>query len=143
MKGVFEKLIVPVIEIDFSVFQLTLQACDNGIPRRCISRPLTINVIRDSLPPTFVPQAAFVFVMNETEVPRYTVGRVTAFDSNPLVSPVCLASLATTASEISRMENQPPFTFMWVLLNKLVLILQIATKVCWAIYFPVIFTECH
>ena len=64
--------------------QLNLQACDDGVPVHCITRPLTITVLRDTLPPTFQP-SAFLFTMDETELPSYIVGQVRAVDSRPLV----------------------------------------------------------
>lgn len=67
-------------------FQLMLQACDDGIPQRCITEPLIINVVSDRQPPVFTPTNNYVFTMNETELVGYLIGQVTAVDFDQLVS---------------------------------------------------------
>lgn len=63
-----------------------LQACDDGIPQRCITAPLIINVVSDRQPPVFTPTNNYVFTMNETELVGYLIGQVTAVDFDQLVS---------------------------------------------------------
>lgn len=68
-----------------SPIQIGLQACDNGVPRQCITSPLRINVIRDSFPPQFAVDP-IEFFMEETESAGYIVGKIEATDNQKLVS---------------------------------------------------------
>ncbi|KAH3862833.1 hypothetical protein DPMN_025808 [Dreissena polymorpha] len=47
-----------VLNTNITDFLLTLQACDNGIPARCVNADIRIIIIRDSFPPKFVYNTA-------------------------------------------------------------------------------------
>ncbi|WAQ95973.1 FAT4-like protein, partial [Mya arenaria] len=75
-----------VLGTDIIDFNLQIQACDDGVPIRCIDAPLLIIVVRDHFPPSFSFNALdrFVFTLSEQEAPGFLVGQIESTDSSPL-----------------------------------------------------------
>ncbi|KAL5018741.1 hypothetical protein ScPMuIL_004463 [Solemya velum] len=71
-----------VLYTDIKSFVLTVQACDNGIPQRCIETDVVINIDRSTLPPSFTntPFRAFI---PETMSVDSSILKITAFDASP------------------------------------------------------------
>ena len=73
------------VHTDGLCFQLTIEACDNGIPQRCLQDEMRIVVVRDHFPPvpTLDPFTATIYE-------NHTIGafvlQLQATDNTQLVS---------------------------------------------------------
>ena len=60
-------------------FQLTVRACDNGIPQKCTNIIVTITINKGGRPPKFM-ELPYAPIINDTTIPGYQVLQLTAVD---------------------------------------------------------------
>lgn len=77
--------VLQILSMFIYFVQLTLRACDNGIPKQCIIDELTIIIKRDQFPPS-LQQDPFTFIINDDKEVDTLIGTVIATDDDLLVS---------------------------------------------------------
>ena len=74
----------------FILKQLTIEACDNGVPHKCNTTQLRITIDRTGFAPTFTPTASYFRLINETHLVGSEVVEINTIDASPKVSLGCV-----------------------------------------------------
>lgn len=76
---------ITLLYVSYNLYQVTVQACDNGSPVRCINTTVTLTVDRTGQPPIFT-RNQYTQIIEENKAVGDSVIFVTANDANKLVS---------------------------------------------------------